>query len=200
MFALGSAFLLFRVTQRSCHAASLTSRAITASQEVSIELRVYGTLEPVSALRNSAATTTKSSMPASIKLETNWQLRVPIVWRVFTTYSLGPAQQSCRATKTKSVKSRLTRKEIRLSRRVVTRHAASGRQRQAQKFNALEPTLGKAMKMKFSHAPLTTKEIQLLQAQKTTHAESGKTNASFANETKKSGAVRCSLYHLPRNF
>lgn len=73
----------------------------------------------------------------------------------------------------KSVKSHLTRKEIRSLRQAVTKRAESGRRRLAMKFRFLM-----VMKTKSSHVLSTTKAIQLLRAPRTTHAAFGRTSKS----------------------
>ena len=96
-----------------------------------------------------------------------------MAWRESTMCLRGLALLYCKVMITKSVKSHLTHKEIRLLRQAVTRRAESGQRRLAMKFRS-----STVMKMKSSHALSTTKEIQLLRDPRTTRAVFGRTNKS----------------------
>ena len=136
--------------------------------------RAYGTWAPVNASRSSADTTMKFLTLASTAQATNLRRQVPMEWLASTTYSLAPARLFYKATRMKSVKSRLTRKETRSSRRVATRRAVSGPLIPVMKSSAWVQTREKVTKMKYSRACSTTKAIRLSLDQRITPAAFGK--------------------------
>ena len=111
-----------------------------------------------------------------------------MVWRESTMSSLVRALPSCKATRTKSVKSRLTPKATRSSRRVATRRADFGQLRPVMKFSVLERILARVTKMKYSPALSTTRAIQSSQALKITPVVSGRTSDLSAHGKKKMAA------------
>ena len=111
-----------------------------------------------------------------------------MVWRESTMSSLVRALPSCKATRTKSVKSRLTPKATRSSLRVATRRADFGQLRPVMKFSVLERILARVTKMKYSPALSTTRAIQSSQAPKITLVVSGRTSDLSAHGKKKMAA------------
>ena len=76
------------------------------------------------------------------------------------------AHLSFKATKTKSVKSRLTHRVTRSSQQVVTKHAVFGLQILEMKYSVLERIQVRVTKMKYSPVRSITKEILSLLALK----------------------------------
>ena len=136
MSALASACSLLKVTRQSYLVDSLTSQEIIVLQDQSIGQHVYGTLAQVNASKNSEATTTRYSTPASTKPATSWQQRLQTAWRESTMCLLAPAPLSFKATRVKSVRSRLTLRETKWSRHQVTRLADFGQRKQEMRFSA----------------------------------------------------------------
>ena len=132
---------------------------------------------------------TRYLTPASTVPVTNWLRQVQMEWLVSTTCSLALALLFCKATKMKSVKSHLTHKVTRSSRRAATRRADCGPPRLAMKFSAWAQTQVKATKMKSSPALSTTKVIRLLRDRRTIPAAFGKMWISFGR-TRKSNSNR----------
>ena len=89
-----------------------------------------------------------------------------MAWRVYIMSLLEHAHLSSKATKTKSVKSRLTHRVTRSSQQVVTKHAVFGLQILEMKYSVLERIQVRVTKMRYSPVRSITKEILLLLVQK----------------------------------
>ena len=139
-------------------------------------------------------------MHASTAQVTNLPQLVLMEWHVSTMFSLVHARPSSKATRMKSVRSHLTRKETRSSRRVATRRAGFGRRRREMRFSAWEPIQVKVTKMKSSPAPSTTRETLSSRGQRTTLAVSGRMSISFERTRRSNNNRLLELHSSDQTF
>ena len=125
-----------RATQASSPVASLITLEIIVLPEVLIAPASCGMSHLARRSKPSRVTTTRCSTPASTRRAISWRLRAQMEWRGSTMCSLALARQSCKVTRTRSVKSNLTRRATRSSLRRATRLAGSGAPRPAMRSSA----------------------------------------------------------------
>ena len=118
-------------------------------------------------------------MRHSITLETSLQLPQPTVWLVFTMYLQAPVRRYSKVMRMRYPRFSSIHREIKLSRRAVTKLAGCGTRIQAWSSKYWTDT-----RMTSFRVHLITVETQLSRAQRTTHAAFGGTSLLWWNNKR----------------